>query len=333
MRLARGSGLDGLCAPRSVSRVGKVEFARPLLRMSRGQIRQILERAKIPWRDDASNSGNDFFRNRIRNLALPVLRDASNSDFETAACRTRKLLEEDSDALAEFFEREYLAANPDRKDLSEMSLSAAAVSLSALARRAVVRFLSENNLSVRARAVDALVEKISEGSSRAKMSAGGVEVLFDSSSKTLRAVGSAASEKFEISLKVGKNNLPDGSSVSVKKVSLTSTRRESLKGGDNDDNVCAYIDLKAVGNVADGCVIARSRRDGDAYAPIGSKGCKKLKDIINAKKVPIWKRKLQIIVCNKKGEILWSPALPPSDKYKITDAGAALELTYSPAEC
>ena len=129
-------------------------------------------------------------------------------------------------------------------------------------------------------------------------------------------------------LKSGKNRLPNGGMLRVEKISLTRARFESIKNGENDDNVRAYIDLSATGGLVDGALVARTRRPGDCYAPLGSRSPKKLKDMFNAKKIPIWKRKAAFVVCNAGDNILWSPGLPPSELFKVENSRSVIELTF-----
>ncbi|MEO1539869.1 MAG: tRNA lysidine(34) synthetase TilS [Pseudomonadota bacterium] len=66
MRLARGSGIDGLSAMApEVMRHG-ILFCRPMLDLSREELRKDLERREIPWTDDPSNSDDRFDRVRVR---------------------------------------------------------------------------------------------------------------------------------------------------------------------------------------------------------------------------------------------------------------------------
>ena len=132
---------------------------------------------------------------------------------------------------------------------------------------------------------------------------------------------------WEIPLKSGRNALPGGRVLRVEKVSLTKARFESITNGENDDARRAYIDLSATGGLADGALIARSRRDGDRYPPLGSRSPKKLKEIFNAKKIPVWERKPAFVVCNLGGDILWSPGLPPSELFKAAGSRSVIELT------
>jgi len=101
MRLARGSGTGGLAAPRPVQRLpkGRVHL-RPLLTLSKEQIVAVLRRAGAAWREDASNAGARFLRNRIRRDVVPVWRAASpERDAFAGAALSRELLEEDDAAL------------------------------------------------------------------------------------------------------------------------------------------------------------------------------------------------------------------------------------------
>jgi len=132
MRLVRGSGTGGLAAPRPVHGFdptpeiprGRVHL-RPLLTLSRAEIEAALRECGIPWREDATNTGGEFFRNRIRRDVLPALitvtelrraasassgvgeAEGAKADIKKAEARdalagmalSRELLDEDAAAL------------------------------------------------------------------------------------------------------------------------------------------------------------------------------------------------------------------------------------------
>lgn len=100
MRLARGSGTGGLAAPRPVQRMpgGRVHL-RPLLGLKKQEIVAALRAAGATWREDSSNAGQRFFRNRIRAAVLPAWTEAAQRDALAGAARSRQLLEEDDAAL------------------------------------------------------------------------------------------------------------------------------------------------------------------------------------------------------------------------------------------
>lgn len=72
LRLARGSGVDGLAAMVPAALGGGTLWLRPLLDVSRQTLRSFLEAEGVAWADDPSNDDLHFDRVRAR-AALPVL--------------------------------------------------------------------------------------------------------------------------------------------------------------------------------------------------------------------------------------------------------------------
>ena len=100
MRLARGSGTGGLAAPRPVQLMpNKRQHLRPLLTLKKAEIVAVLCRAGATWREDASNTNGDFFRNRVRLTVVPAWTKASGRDAMAGAALSRERLEEDDVAL------------------------------------------------------------------------------------------------------------------------------------------------------------------------------------------------------------------------------------------
>lgn len=73
LRLARGSGVDGLAAMAPITVLGDCVLVRPLLGLSRARLRAFLRSQGIAWTDDPSNENLAFERVRIRR-ALAELR-------------------------------------------------------------------------------------------------------------------------------------------------------------------------------------------------------------------------------------------------------------------
>jgi tRNA(Ile)-lysidine synthase len=100
MRLARGTGLDGLAAMQPVAPLpvadktaqsSDVMLVRPLLEMPRRRLEATLEAASIRWIEDPSNVCEDFERVRVRN-AMPMLAELglSKSDLVRTAKRANR---------------------------------------------------------------------------------------------------------------------------------------------------------------------------------------------------------------------------------------------------
>jgi tRNA(Ile)-lysidine synthase len=100
MRLARGSGTAGLAAPRPIQAMpaGRIHL-RPLLTLRKEELRGALRAAGASWREDATNGGGAFFRNRVRRSVIPAWRRAAGRDAEAGAALARERLEEDDVAL------------------------------------------------------------------------------------------------------------------------------------------------------------------------------------------------------------------------------------------
>ena len=68
MRLARGSGVDGLAAMAPLTPVGDWRILRPLLDVTRAELRHYLTTLRIPYVDDPSNEDEASARVRMRGL-------------------------------------------------------------------------------------------------------------------------------------------------------------------------------------------------------------------------------------------------------------------------
>ncbi len=83
LRLARGSGVDGLSsmqprAPFPAAGFASLNLFRPLLDMTRGELREYLGGRDQPWLDDPMNADPRFARTRLRTI-FPILEAAGLS--------------------------------------------------------------------------------------------------------------------------------------------------------------------------------------------------------------------------------------------------------------
>jgi tRNA(Ile)-lysidine synthase len=78
-RLIRGTGLAGLQGiPRTRPLAGGIDLVRPMLDISRAEIKLWLEFLDQSWREDHSNLDNAMTRNRLRNELIPQLEEQYN---------------------------------------------------------------------------------------------------------------------------------------------------------------------------------------------------------------------------------------------------------------
>ena len=92
MRLLRGTAPDSLAGIRAVN---DGWIIRPLLELTRDQVRKWLLAEGLSWREDSSNAENCYDRNRLRNEVLPLLRNQWNPKVEAALARLASLAARD----------------------------------------------------------------------------------------------------------------------------------------------------------------------------------------------------------------------------------------------
>lgn len=343
MRLTRGSGTDGLAAPRRISSQpdGRI-FLRPLLDFSKREIIAALEKNKIPWREDATNAGTDCFRNRLRNVVLPILK--KSAPFENFA-RSRELAEEDAAALEFFAEQIFEKIRAARTESAAPEYNFPRVSACrALAFPAVVRrvlwkiFAAEKIVAPAAPAVDALVAAVvsekekfvnADGKKIFWNGKGALAFLPENSPHTQRV----PDQNFPFP-QAAKNGalgkifcdvfVPDAR-VSAEIVALSPRLREQIFAGKISPRDEVFLSAK---NWVGEKIFLREKISGERFRPLGAPGTKKIGDILTDKKIPRSRRDALPVFADGAGAA-WIPGLPPAHRLKISDAdGAALRLTY-----
>jgi len=106
MRLARGTGIDGLAGMARSQR----PYLRPLLDTTRSEAREMATIAGLDWRDDPSNRDRRYLRNRIRRELVPLLESVFGPAVATSLHRSADVIRRDIDVL------ESLAGEVDRCD-------------------------------------------------------------------------------------------------------------------------------------------------------------------------------------------------------------------------
>ena len=103
LKLARGAGMTGLGA--IYPRKGRV--VRPLIEVSRLDLREYLQGKGVAWVEDETNLDLDNPRNRIRHVVIPELERAYGGSVTASMARAADLAREDAAWLDELSERRY----------------------------------------------------------------------------------------------------------------------------------------------------------------------------------------------------------------------------------
>ncbi len=333
MRLARGSGVGGLSAPRPVQCIQQngTMRVRPLLACPARLLRAALRRARIAWREDATNATDQHVRNRVRRRVLPALASATGRDALVAMGESRALLAADDEALERWLDELVGAPDPVRPfDLS--SLRGRPV---ALARRAVHRWINAVGLTEAPgrTAVAALAAAIVAGREQ-RLSAGPGRFI-DLKARCLCLADESVLAGSEAPwpadrLEPGQELIgPRGDRLRARVVRLTPSLLACIRSGAFPPSETVHI---SPGTAWSGWFDIRGWRPGDRFRPLGAPGRKKLQDMFVDRRVPRELRPLLPVVSTAAGNVVWVPGLPPADEVGIQPtAKLVVQLTYAPA--
>ena len=329
MRLTRGSGSEGLAAPRPTRRVRGIWRIRPLLTLSKAKIREALVEAEVAWREDSSNQESGPFRNRVRHEALPAIIKVSPTEALVGFARSRDLLQEDSDAL-DLMSDKVLG----KVTLSDGSLNTRLLPAlpPAILRRMLRKWLgkAEAGDALSARAFDDLLHAV--GTSRvAKVSLSRDRWVTVSETKA-RIVGPSEPvlDWGPCSLpSCGFLILPDAAVLRLMGSLDGEEARMVIDQSSVDEAREVFLDAESVG----GSLQVRTWMPGDRYTPLGAPGSRKLQDLFTDRKVPVSRRRRLPVVLSRESRIAWCPGLPPAQECRVTnDSRKVLRLTYFQSE-
>ena len=85
LRLFRGTGVDGLSGLSEKRSLGKGKLIRPLLNLSKADLKIFVDENELSYIEDDTNMNNDFDRNFLRNEIIPSLEERWNKLSERAS--------------------------------------------------------------------------------------------------------------------------------------------------------------------------------------------------------------------------------------------------------
>ncbi len=326
-RVGRGSGSDGLAAPRPISHFpGRPSHIRPLLHLRSGEVRMLLNSYEVPWCCDTSNADMLIARNALRHRIIPELSEALGRDAPLGAARTRSLLEEDATALSCLARERLPDAFSNSLALPRAQLREAP---RALTRRALTEWLSVHDLlhSMSAAGVDLLLDTVYSDRETHRISAGKSYIVLEKDLVRVdRSVLAEGAEVIEPSDLIVGNSviLSTGNIIQTALVSLSAEQRASILRGGVDQSIEAFVICQP-----EDVLLVRGWLPGDRFRPIGAPGTKKLKDWFIDRRIPQKERKFIPLVVSSSREVIWVPGFPPAESMKIKrDTKVALRLTY-----
>lgn len=305
-QIARGSGLTGAGGIRPV----RGSIIRPLLGCSRTEIEAYLRGRKVMWRTDATNSGLDYARNRIRHQILPVFEEEIN-----------RASREHIAALAEELQRvqAYMEQETENclRELAVFSKGEAQIAADALKEKPALlqEYVLRESLrragcplrDVGRRHVADMQRLLDGQSGRQTALPGGWQAVRSFDRLILRQKR-AGGETFSFAVPAkapGHCETPEGTFV----LQIFPNENKNIF----QNTYTKWLDCDKIGNN----LFIRTRRPGDYIVINRQGGKKKLKEYFIEQKIPAAQRD-RILLLAQGSEILWVIGYRISEAYKVS---------------
>ncbi|MEA2397177.1 MAG: tRNA(Ile)-lysidine synthase [Thermoleophilaceae bacterium] len=296
-RLAVSPGRRALLgmAPRRGSLV------RPLLAVTREEVRDYCRARDLDWRDDPSNDDVHFSRARVRHEVLPALRQL-NPAAERTIAETSATLRDEADTLDRAVDD--AIARLGGAPLPLDALRELPPALARLALRASAEDAAGRAVSLSRRDADRILALGSSGTAAVELPGGLVAVAEYGRLRFAPADDAPPS--------------PEPARLEVPgRVRFGAWEVEARLGGSGQ----ALLDAAAVGDA----LTVRGWRHGDRMRPAGLGGTKTLQDLFTDRKVPRGER-ASIPVVEAGGDIAWVAGLAVSERFRA-ESGAVVALS------
>lgn len=300
LNIIKGAGLRGI----SGIPVKRGKIIRPLLGLSKTDIKNYLDKKKIGYITDRTNLKDDYERNFIRNRIVPLIKKRLNPSVDDAILRSSMIFRD----LYNYIERKaseavyYVLENNDPARININKLA----ELDEEIRPEVIRKIMEGNFVTGLSFKDTMLvlDLLNKGTGAKIQLPAKVQVLRERT--YLSVIGKQNPSDYEFSIKTGSNLIIDGKELSITELN----EKPQFTGNKNIE----FIDGDKLGNE----FIVRNWRSGDKFTPLGLRGTVKISDFLNSMKIPVSDKKKQPVLTGN-GEIVWVIGYRISEKFKIKE--------------
>ena len=298
INLSRGTGAKGLAGipPK------RGNIIRPLIFCSRDEIEKYCKENSLEFVTDSTNLSNEYTRNKIRNIVLPVFDDI-NPSFSAAMARLFENLDEDNRALsrltAELIEKADVGGKYNANVLDG--------SLSALKKRAISYLCFAYTGKIPEKKHIDLISSLLLKSGAVEISNNAFAFIKDGFLYFGNNI--KHSEKWSVKISdFGKSAVSPYKRYHFKQIAikdLQNVQKGLLENSIDCDKIIGTVEL-------------RSRNDGDLFKQNGRGVTKTLKKLFNENKIPLENRN-KIAVLSDENGVLWVEGFGAAEKAAVTD--------------
>jgi tRNA(Ile)-lysidine synthase len=332
-RLVRGCGLAGLAGMRPVTSDGLI---RPLLNLTRADIREWARSEGLEWREDSSNANPRFARNRLRNEALPLLTRDYNPNLESVLAGLAELARDEEDYWVQQIGTLYLGISK-RSHLGSTfqvpSLNALHV---AVRRRVIRRALADirgNLRSLDMEHIEAILAICSSSYGHDRVMVPGVDAFRSFDTLLLARPGESGTKArhYRVELKLDEGSeLPFRAGfISVNRVSATTGNCATFEKEHQISTEFADLDSRSVAD-ARGPLAVRNWEPGDELQRPGHRGAERIKSLFQEHRILLWERRhWPVLVAGN--EIVWVRRFGPAAKFIASaESQERIRVIYRP---
>jgi len=307
-RLFRSCGISGLCGILPVRGDTEVPIIRPLLFHSRAEALEYAQESGLVFRSDAMNEDLAFTRVRIRKELIPLLRKQYNPNIEETLSRLALLAREE-----EQFWRARLREL--KSTIGEGTRESPADRVEFLAytqaeqRRLIREYALERGLELSSIQIDDALELLQGKKPQREVQLSGEQCLF----RRYDSFFIAKPQETPTPLLGYPLEIPGTTSIPELRIEVhCEPRPANLLSCRQPDGVSAEFDADKVREP----ILIRTRLEGDTLRPLGMAGTKKVKKILQEKKIPLEERALVPILCFG-DEIAWVVGGCESESFRL----------------
>jgi tRNA(Ile)-lysidine synthase len=319
LRLMRGCGIHGLCGILPIRGAGII---RPLLHVSKSDLRKWLLEKKLTFREDATNTDTSFTRNWVRHAMIPLLEKK-----EPLAVRHLAAVADNARAITELV-RPIINKWIDKYvvfiDDTRFFVKKTGFNNTTAASEALVSVFRDKNIGFDACHVDSLLKNQTRTQGTFLLPGGWRYVCGKEAVEFFNKENAGKESYFCYDL------LSNGATKCPEKKCTLIIKRYKSRPARNlsfSDPMTAWLDAGAI----PGQLVFRSWKQGERFWPYGARGYEDLNEFLKKQGIRQEDRLATGVVSEKHGEIVWIPGLRVGHLKRITAAtGAVIKISCKP---
>jgi tRNA(Ile)-lysidine synthase len=294
MRLLRGAAAESLAGIRPVN---DGWIVRPLIEVTREDVREWLRAEGLEWREDSSNFDDCYDRNRMRHDLLPLLQREWNPAVEEALARLATAFARDEEFWEAQVEAVWAAAAARNRFGVVVDTKVLGQAHAALQVRVWKRACAETAGAaprIEGEHLEALLKLARQRGGAGKLSLPGLRAWRSFHQVLIHAVDRTFKRKSGVVLAA-----PGVAALEEAGVRIRLRRAEP--GGEAYNEISERLD----GTLVAGPFLLRAWQDGDVYRPRGSRQRHTIQALLQSHRVPAWER-CAWPVLEWRGRVVWA---------------------------